>query len=261
MADMTNTAAQASGGTPRRMVGAWWGPAVGLSALGFYATATTPRDEAGREIFFNIPAGSWAVYVFLAALMGLLTWGFVRHASLWGIGRPTPGIFRDMPSRLRNTARLGLAQDKVRRDRYAGIMHWCIMSSIVVLTLVTAQVAIEADTPLHFLYGDYYLFFSFYGDLFGVIGLIGVGMALYRRYFDPLYRFFRAKAPDDYEDLIQNTMLECVRSRERFRGDAPFRAYLFGVARHRLLHGGRHRLGDKDQLKQRRDGGGEGAVR
>lgn len=62
------------------------------------------------------------------------------------------------------------------------------------------------------------------------------GETLYRRYFDPLYRFFRAKAPDDYEDLIQNTMLECVRSRERFRGDAPFRAYLFGVARHRLLH-------------------------
>ncbi|MGE3961855.1 MAG: heterodisulfide reductase-related iron-sulfur binding cluster [Dehalococcoidia bacterium] len=188
MADMTNTAVQTSGVAPRRMVGAWWGPAVGASALGFYATATTPRDEAGREIFFNVPAGSWAVYVFLAALMGLLTWGFVRHASLWGIGRPTPGLLRDLPSRLKNTARLGLAQDKVRRDRYAGIMHWCIMSSIVVLTLVTAQVAIEADTPLHFLHGDYYLFFSFYGDLFGVIGLIGVGMALYRRYFADFHR-------------------------------------------------------------------------
>lgn len=62
------------------------------------------------------------------------------------------------------------------------------------------------------------------------------GETLYRRYFDPLYRFFRAKVPDDYEDLIQNTMLECVRSRDRYRGDSPFRAYLFGVARHRLLH-------------------------
>jgi heterodisulfide reductase subunit C/nitrate reductase gamma subunit len=67
-------------------------------------------------------------------------------------------------------------------------MHWCIFSSIVVLVLVTAQVAIEADTPLHFLYGDYYLFYSFYGDLFGVIGLIGVGMALYRRYFADYHR-------------------------------------------------------------------------
>ncbi|MCK9494813.1 MAG: (Fe-S)-binding protein [Dehalococcoidia bacterium] len=187
MAVSTNRVNQSTG-APRRLVGAWWGPAVGASAIGFYATATAPRDEAGREIFFNVPAGSWAVYVFLAALMGLLVWGFVRHASLWGIGRPTPGLLRDIPSRLRNTARLGLAQDKVRRDRYAGIMHWSIMSSIVVLTLVTAQVAVEADTPLHFLYGDYYLFFSFYGDLFGVIGLIGVGMALYRRYFADFHR-------------------------------------------------------------------------
>lgn len=187
MAVSTNHGSQ-SGGTARRMVGGWWGPAVGMSAIGFYATATTPRDEAGREIFFNVPAGTWAVYAFLAALVGLLVWGFVRHASLWGIGQPTPGIWRDLPGRLRNTVRLGLAQDKVRRDRYAGIMHWCIMSSIVVLTLVTAQVAIEADTPLHFLHGDYYLFFSFYGDLFGVIGLIGVGMALYRRYFADFHR-------------------------------------------------------------------------
>jgi RNA polymerase sigma factor (sigma-70 family) len=62
------------------------------------------------------------------------------------------------------------------------------------------------------------------------------GETLYGRYFRPLYRFFRAKVPDDYEDLIQTTMLECVRSRDRFRGDAPFRAFLFGVARHRLLH-------------------------
>lgn len=62
------------------------------------------------------------------------------------------------------------------------------------------------------------------------------GERLYRRHFDALYRFFRAKAPDAYEDLIQNTLLECVRSRERYRGDAPFRAFLFGVARHRLLH-------------------------
>jgi Fe-S oxidoreductase/nitrate reductase gamma subunit len=183
MADSTNRATR-----PQRMVGAWWGPAVGLSALGFYATATSPRDEAGREIFWNVPAGSWAVYAFLAALMALLVWGFVRHASLWGVGRPTPGLWSDIPRRTRNAVRLGLAQDKVRRDRYAGIMHWCIMSSIVVLTLVTAQVAIEADTPLHFLHGDYYLFFSFYGDLFGVIGLIGVGMALYRRYFADFHR-------------------------------------------------------------------------
>ncbi len=69
-----------------------------------------------------------------------------------------------------------------------------------------------------------------------VAGDQSAGETLYRRHFDALYRFFRGKAPEDYEDLIQNTLLECLRSRGRYRGDAPFRAYLLGVARHRLLH-------------------------
>jgi Fe-S oxidoreductase/nitrate reductase gamma subunit len=171
---------------PQRRVGGWWGPAVGVSALGFYA-AVTAEGTPGREIGFNADH-PWAVYAFMAALVGLMGYGFVRHAGLWMVGRPTPGLLREVPHRLRNAARLGLAQDKVRRDRYAGIMHWCIFSSIVVLTIVTAQVAIEADFPLKFLHGPYYLFFSFYGDLFGVIGLIGVGMALYRRYFSDFHR-------------------------------------------------------------------------
>lgn len=71
------------------------------------------------------------------------------------------------------------------------------------------------------------------------------GATLYRRHFDALYRFFRTKAPDAYEDLIQITMLECVRSKDNFRGDAPFRGFLFGVARNTLLHHFRSRFRDR----------------
>jgi len=169
------------------MVGAWFGPAIGLAGIGVVGAVEANRTDAGRQLFFNADQ-PWSVYLFLAALIGLLVYGFIRHATLWALGQPVPDLWREVPGRLKNTARLGLGQDKLRRDRYAGIMHWCIMSSIVVLTIVTAQVAIDGDTPLDFLHGDYYLFFSFYGDLFGVIGLIGVGMALYRRYFDSYHR-------------------------------------------------------------------------
>ena len=168
-------------------VGAWWGPAVGLSGLGFYAAATVPDNVPSRMVYFNVDQ-PYAVYVFMAALIGLMVYGVVHHVRLWGLGRPTPGILKEIPHRFRNAMRLGLAQEKVRRDRYAGIMHWCIFSSIVVLTFVTAQVAIDADTPIKFLHGPYYLFFSFYGDLFGVIGLIGVDMAINRRYFQDFHR-------------------------------------------------------------------------
>ena len=164
-----------------RVVGAWWGPAVGVSGLGLVTAFEFNARGATREIFFNVEA-PWSVYACLAALIGLLTYGLVRHAALWRLGRPAPDVWRNIPARLLNAIRLGLAQERVGRDRYAGVMHWCIFSSIVVLTFVTAQVAIEADTPFKILHGPYYLFFSFYGDLFGLIGLIGLGMAVWRRY-------------------------------------------------------------------------------
>jgi Fe-S oxidoreductase/nitrate reductase gamma subunit len=170
-----------------RVVGGWWAPAVGLAGTGIVVAAEVERTGAHREVFWNHVPG-WLVYTLFSALVGLLVYGFVRHASLWMIGKPTPGLLQQIPYRLRNMARFGLRQDKLRRDRYAGIMHWCILSSITVLTFVTAQVAIDDDLRLHFLVGNYYLFYSFYGDLFGLIGLIGVGMALYRRYFDEYHR-------------------------------------------------------------------------
>jgi Fe-S oxidoreductase/nitrate reductase gamma subunit len=170
---------------PVRLVGGWWAPAVGVSLLGLYGSFQLgASNEFVRESFFNDVAPAGSVYIFMAALVGLLVFAIVRHATLWNIGRPhDQSIFEDVPQRLRNALRLGLTQDKVRRDRYAGIMHWCIFSSIVVLTLVTAQVAIQDDTPLNFLRGGYLNFFTFYGDLFGLIGLVGVALALNRRYF------------------------------------------------------------------------------
>jgi RNA polymerase sigma factor (sigma-70 family) len=60
------------------------------------------------------------------------------------------------------------------------------------------------------------------------------GEALFERHFDALYRFFESKIPGDVGDLVQRTLLGCVEARERFRGDASFRTFLFAVARHEL---------------------------
>jgi Fe-S oxidoreductase/nitrate reductase gamma subunit len=189
--------------TPRRNLDRLWGPGAALAGAGLVAAAALSaalgeEPDAEREVFFNV-SQAWAVYVFLAALTGLMVYGFARHATLWAIGQPTPGVFEGVGQRLWNATRLGLAQDRLRRDRYAGIAHWAIFSSIVVLTAVTAQVALHDDTPLDFLTGDYYLFFSFYGDLFGLIGLIGIGMMLYRRYFDD---FARVRWDERLEDHL-----------------------------------------------------------
>jgi RNA polymerase sigma-70 factor (ECF subfamily) len=60
------------------------------------------------------------------------------------------------------------------------------------------------------------------------------GTELFKRHYSPVFRFFRAKATGELEDLVQETFLQLVRGRARFRGDASFRAYLFGTARNVL---------------------------
>ena len=60
------------------------------------------------------------------------------------------------------------------------------------------------------------------------------GRELFGRYFDAVYRFFRNKVDEVAEDLTQQTFMGLVQSRDRFRGDASFRTYLFMIARKKL---------------------------
>ncbi|MGH1346569.1 MAG: RNA polymerase sigma factor [Nannocystales bacterium] len=61
------------------------------------------------------------------------------------------------------------------------------------------------------------------------------GSQLLQRYFDSLYRFFSSKVDDEVEDLIQGTLLACVRYQKSLDGVESFRAYLFTVARNELF--------------------------
>jgi len=62
------------------------------------------------------------------------------------------------------------------------------------------------------------------------------GNELFDRHFESLYRFFVHKVGVQAEDLVQQTLLACLRGGAGWRGDASFRAYLFAIARHELFH-------------------------
>lgn len=73
------------------------------------------------------------------------------------------------------------------------------------------------------------------------------GNRLFDRHARALMRFFRNKIDRGIEDLMQDTMLACVRGRDRLRDDGSFRAYLFSTARFVLYeHVRRRRNGDVD---------------
>jgi RNA polymerase sigma-70 factor (ECF subfamily) len=49
-----------------------------------------------------------------------------------------------------------------------------------------------------------------------------------------LVRYFRGVQPADADDLMQDTLLAMLEARDRFRGEASFRTYLFRIARYTL---------------------------
>lgn len=61
------------------------------------------------------------------------------------------------------------------------------------------------------------------------------GEALIGAHYDTILRFFRTKAGEDADDLVQRTFLRCLEPRADYQGRASFRAFLFGIARNVLL--------------------------
>jgi RNA polymerase sigma factor (sigma-70 family) len=61
------------------------------------------------------------------------------------------------------------------------------------------------------------------------------GNRLLGRYFDRLLVFFGPRAERDVEDLVQRTMLSCVRARDSLERASSFRAFLFTTAKNELI--------------------------
>ena len=59
---------------------------------------------------------------------------------------------------------------------------------------------------------------------------------LFERHFPAIARFFRNKvrSEDDANELVSQTFLACTQSRDRFRGEASVRQFLFSIA-HKVL--------------------------
>jgi RNA polymerase sigma-70 factor (ECF subfamily) len=61
------------------------------------------------------------------------------------------------------------------------------------------------------------------------------GEVLLGRHCNRLARFFFNKVSEpDHEDLVQRTLLACVKGRDNFRRESSFRSFLFAVARNEL---------------------------
>ncbi len=163
----------------------------------------------GREILWNAGSvGQWITYVFMVVTFVLLFLGIKKRYAMWKIGKPEPINFtKTAGARIGYFIKSGIFHSTILRagESFPGWMHFFIFWGFLVLTIGTALVALQADfTDLLFNYkfltGNFYLW-SFFLDLAGLIAVIGILMAMYRRYVAKPERI-NDNRPDDFICLI-----------------------------------------------------------
>jgi nitrate reductase gamma subunit/ferredoxin len=156
-----------------------------------------------RQIGWNVGEVAFAVMYVLVAVQALvLGYAFTRRYLVWRRGRDDGPIER-VGERLRQTLAVAFVHRRLIRPgyRYAGVMHLFIFWGFIVLFLGTIIVLLEADIArpyfgFSFYQGTFYVVYKLVINLFGLLFLIGLLMAVYRRYLQHLPKFRRSLSDD-----------------------------------------------------------------
>lgn len=152
--------------------------------------------EFARPIMWNVP--HWAeitLYLMIPVVMIVFLAGTVWRVRKWFLGRAEPsdpGIGHQLlaalqPRRLAELVRTALFQSRLSTDLFSLVMHQAIFWGMVVLFLGTALATVDQDFAnllfdAQILRGVVYRLFELALDVFGIVLIVGVGMAAYRRY-------------------------------------------------------------------------------
>jgi Fe-S oxidoreductase/nitrate reductase gamma subunit len=128
--------------------------------------------------------------------------GLYKRWQLWtAMGKPELRT-DNRGERIKALLKNGVLQLSVWRDFYPGLMHGLIFFAFFVLIWGAAFDAFQFYTGVHF-NGKPYLIMSFIFDLFGLFALIGVLMAIDRRYIKKPDRLgYKGKMDNRPEDAI-----------------------------------------------------------
>src|SRR5712691_4576681 len=156
-----------------------------------------------RQIGWNVSEVAFAVmYVLVAVQAVLLAYGGTRRYLIWRRGRPHGPIDR-IGERARHVLAVAFLHRGLIRPGYiySGLMHLFIFWGFVVLFIGTLIVLLEADIVrpyfgVSFYQGTFYVAYKLVINLFGLLFLIGLLMAVYRRYGQQLPKFRRSLSDD-----------------------------------------------------------------
>jgi Fe-S oxidoreductase/nitrate reductase gamma subunit len=163
------------------------------------------ESEATREVFENIPSPLKLAFYTVTPI--LLVYGavlFSQRMRNWERGAPESRrtTTKNVGQRFKDF-RAGVYMQTLLRDPAAGVMHSLIYFPFLILLAVTTVLEINHQLPegAKFLHGDVYRAYTFVGDVAGVLFLVGVFWAIYRRYIQRAYRI-RMKTKPEYAVIL-----------------------------------------------------------
>jgi Fe-S oxidoreductase/nitrate reductase gamma subunit len=156
-----------------------------------------------RQIGWNVSELGFAVMYILVAVQALvLGYAFTRRYVTWRSGRPFGPIER-IGERLGQALAVAFLHRRLIRPGYiyAGVMHLFIFYGFIFLFIGTVIVMLEADVVrpffnASFYQGTFYVVYKIVINFFGLIFIIGLLMAVWRRYFRNLPKFRRNLSDD-----------------------------------------------------------------
>jgi Fe-S oxidoreductase/nitrate reductase gamma subunit len=151
-------------------------------------TACPPSDTIPwRCGWWNIPIPLRIVFfVMMAVAAGIMIYFIIQRIRLWRVGQPEAGFDRPW-QRLVRTLKYAVAQVKILRQRYPAVMHLGIFWGMVLLFIGTVLGSLDTDVfelifNVKLLKGNFYLLEKVVLDLAALFVLVGLGLAVYRRY-------------------------------------------------------------------------------
>ncbi|PSQ06326.1 Fe-S oxidoreductase [Halobacteriales archaeon QS_4_69_31] len=146
--------------------------------------------QVTRPTFWGIgPVGKAAFYYLAAVAVAVFLLGSYRRVRRYARGREDPqDRLADLPGRVLAAARNTLTNASLRdRDVVAGVMHALVVWGFLTLLIATTILGIDMDiyrplTGESFFVGDFYLSYSLVVDAMGLLFVVGLGVAIYRRY-------------------------------------------------------------------------------
>jgi Fe-S oxidoreductase/nitrate reductase gamma subunit len=133
-----------------------------------------------REVYWNISGYNW-MYIFFAIAMAIFIYGCYQKFQILKLGKSQDRC-QPVGERIKLVLIYALGHRKILKEKFAGIFHSFIFYGFIILFIGTLLVMVEKYLGIKIMHLKAFHYYKFILDMAGLLAIIGILMAMYRRY-------------------------------------------------------------------------------